>query len=106
MSLKTVKQYAEATADRAKQMRRKAKLTQAELSEQAGIPLSTYKRFEQKGLISFDGLIKVIIALRGEQCLDALFAPRANETEFSSLAEVEKALAATSKIPRSRGIKP
>ncbi len=102
MPLKNVRQYTEEIAHRAKQMRQQAKLTQAELSERAGLPLSTYKRFEQKGLISFDGLINVAIALHSEEGLDALFAPRANETEFTSLADVEKTLAATSASPRKR----
>lgn len=95
MSFKTVKQYAEEIARRAQQARAQAQLTQAQLSEQAGLPLSTYKRFEQKGLISFEGLIKVAIALRAEHDLDAFLAPRANETEFSSLEDVEKALGST-----------
>jgi transcriptional regulator with XRE-family HTH domain len=74
VQLKTVKEYSEEIAQRAKQVRQQAKLTQAELAEQAGLPLSTYKRFEQKGLIAFDSLIQVPIALRCEHSLDALFA--------------------------------
>lgn len=105
VQIKNVKQYAEETACRAKQMRQQAKLTQTELSEQAGLPLSTYKRFEQKGLISFDGLIQVAIALRSEQGLDGLFAPKINETEFTSLADVEKKLIAPSVNPQKRGLR-
>lgn len=102
MQFKTVKQYSEEIAHRAKKVRARAQLTQEELSEQAGIPLSTYKRFEQKGLISFEGLIKVAIALRVENDLDTLFAPRANETEFNSLEEVEKSLGAAAEKSRQR----
>jgi transcriptional regulator with XRE-family HTH domain len=102
MALKTVKQYSEEIAERAKNERQHAKLTQAQLSEHAGIPLSTYKRFEQRGLVSFEGLIKVAIALRLENSLDALFAPRANETEYTSLEDVEKALGSDAKRPRRR----
>ncbi len=96
MSLKTVKQLSEEIAQRAKSVRLKEKLTQGQLSERAGIPLSTYKRFEQKGLISFESLIKVAIALRVENALDSLFTLKVNETEFTSLAEVEKALSTSS----------
>lgn len=99
MSFKTLKQLSSETASRARQLRLKEKLTQEQLSERAGIPLSTYKRFEQKGLISFEGLIKVAIALRAEDGLEALFTPKANETEFGSLSDVEKALTPYPKKP-------
>lgn len=92
MSFKTVKELAQQVAQRARQARRQAQLTQEELAERADLPLSTYKRFEQKGLISFESLIKVAFALRAEDNLDALFAPRKNVSQFKSLAEVEKAL--------------
>lgn len=113
MGLKTVREYSGEIARRAKKLRRAAPLTQAQLAEHADIPLSTYKRFEQKGLISLEGLIKVAIALRVEDNLDALFAPNVNETEFTSLEEVERALGADtlktqnrrSKMESSREIK-
>ena len=99
MSFKTLNQLSTETASRARQLRLKEKLTQEQLSERAGMPLSTYKRFEQKGLISFEGLIKVAIALRAERGLEALFSPQPNETEFASLEEVEQTLTSSPKKP-------
>jgi len=44
--------------------RKKQKLQQKELSLKADIPLSTYKDFIYKKRISFENLLKLLIALR------------------------------------------
>jgi len=100
MEYNTVKQISESVAAQAKARRQEQRLTQEALSAHAGIPLSTYKRFEQKGLISFEGLIKVALALRLEDGLQALF--RSRKSEFQSLDEVEQAFAA----PKNRRQRP
>ena len=89
MSFKTIKQLSKETASRARQLRLREKLTQVQLSERAGITLSTYRRFEQKGLIPLEGLSKVAIALRAEDGLETLFTSKENETEFTSLENAE-----------------
>ena len=77
--------------------------TQEQLSDRADVPLSTYKRFEQKGLISLDGFIKVAIALGLEGGFKSLFVLSDSETEFESLDDVERAFAAPTKSqPRAR----
>jgi len=38
-------------------------LTQEGLSERSGVPLSTLRKFEQKGVISLDGFLKLQMAL-------------------------------------------
>jgi len=54
-------------AFRVKQRRMSMNLTQEDISLKAGIPVSTYRRFEQTGQISLSGLLKVAFAL---DCLD------------------------------------
>ena len=51
-------------------------LTQQQLSSKAGMSLASYKRFEQKGLVAFDSLIRVAIALGCEDDFGSLFAKR------------------------------
>ena len=61
-------------ASRAKKRRVSLRLTQAELAEKAGLPLATYRRFEQKAQINLIGLLQVAFALDCLQDFDALFA--------------------------------
>ncbi|NBB78268.1 MAG: helix-turn-helix domain-containing protein [Verrucomicrobia bacterium] len=90
-------------ANRLRECRVRQGLTQEQVSERADVPLSTYKRFEQKGLISLDGFIKVAIALGLEGALHSLFLPSESETEFESLDDVERAFASPKKVlPRAR----
>jgi transcriptional regulator with XRE-family HTH domain len=95
-----VKKISESVAAHAKARRQEQRFTQEQFSEHAGIPLSTYKRFEQKGLISFEGLIKVAMALRLEDGFQELF--RSMKSEFQSLDEVEKAFGAPTRRPTPR----
>ncbi len=60
-------------AERVKARRRELGLTQAELCERAGVTLSSFRRFEQSGLISLESLIRVAIALRQEEGFEELF---------------------------------
>lgn len=48
-------------------------LTQAGLAERSGVPLSTIRKFEQKGLISLESFLKLLMVLGGlEEMLAAL----------------------------------
>lgn len=58
---------------RIKQRRLEQRLTQEDLAKKAGIPLSTYRLFEQKGQISLSAFIQVVYALNGLQEVNALF---------------------------------
>lgn len=71
-------------ARRVKARRKELGLTQAQLAEKAGMSLASYKRFEQKGLISFQSLAAISIALRCENDFDNLFAKR----NYRSIEEV------------------
>lgn len=63
-------------------------LTQEGLSERSGVPLSTLRKFEQKGVISLDSFLKILSVVGGlEEMLDAL---KPKEQHFKSIDEVLK----------------
>ncbi len=48
-------------------------LTQEGLAERSGVPLATLRKFEQKGIISLEALIKMLIVTGGvEDLIDVL----------------------------------
>lgn len=73
-------------------------LTQEGLSERAGVPLSTLRKFEQKGVISLDSFLKILSVVGGlEEIVDAL---KPKEQHFKSIDEVLKS---EEKTTRKRG---
>jgi len=60
-------------AKRIKEVRKRRKLSQLELSEKSSVSYGTIKRFERSGKISFEALFKVAIALGVDNELDSLF---------------------------------
>lgn len=77
-----------AVAARVKQRRTTMRLTQAELAQKAGLPLATYRRFEQTGLISFAGLLQVAFALDSLSDFNVLFASQSWATMDDMLKQV------------------
>lgn len=73
---KTPGEIGTSVAVRVRARRKELGLTQKQLSGKAGMSLASYKRFEQKGLVAFDALIRIAIALGCEDDFDALFAKR------------------------------
>ena len=71
-------------AKRARARRKELGLTQSDLAEKAGVSLASYKRFEQKGLIAFQSLAAIAIALGCDSDFDGLFGRRA----YRSIDEV------------------
>ncbi len=69
---------------RVKKRRKEHGFTQAQLAKRAGMSLGSYKRFEQKGLIAFDSLVRIGVALGCEDDFDELFAKR----HYASIQEV------------------
>ncbi len=74
-------------ADRVRARRKELGLTQVQLAEKSGMSLASYKRFEQRGLISFQSLVNIAIALGCESDFDSLFSLQM----FRSIDEVIKA---------------
>lgn len=82
--LKLPVEAAKEVADREKILRKRKKLTQAELSARAGISLAALKKFEQTGEISFVSLLKIAVVLDELEAFDSIFARRG----YSSIQEV------------------
>lgn len=55
----TPKEVSEAIAQRHKLIRKKMRLSQAELAERSGVSLGSIKRFENTGKISLESLLKL-----------------------------------------------
>lgn len=86
---------ARALAERVKQRRLELSLTQEGLATKAGVPLSTYRRFERTGKISLEGLLYIAYALGALNDFDTVF----NEPKYTS---IDEALAAK-QMTRKRG---
>lgn len=74
-------------AQRVRARRKELGLTQVQLAQKAGMTFASYKRFEQKGLVSFQSLAAIAIALRCEEDFDALFARKAYKSIDDVIAE-------------------
>jgi transcriptional regulator with XRE-family HTH domain len=85
----------EAVGRRAKERRLALGLRQIDLATQAGIPLTTLKRFENHGDGSLETVARVAFALRAEREFAELFPPH----DSRSLDEV---LAANNRRQRAR----
>ena len=75
-----------------------SELTQEGLSERSGVPLATLRKFEQKGLISLESLLKLLLVVGGlEELTDALKPP------IPTYTSIEEVLKDNSKNTRKRG---
>lgn len=61
-------------------------ITRQRISELSGVPLSTVARFEQKGLIAFDSLVKLAMALGYAADIRSLF----GKAKFNTMAELDQ----------------
>ena len=82
----------------ARARRLQMELTQEGLAERSGVPLSTLRKFEQKGSISLEYFLKIQMVLGGLE--DILKATQIKEELFSSIDEV---LESDSHHTRKRG---
>lgn len=60
-------------------------ITRQRIAELAGVPLPTVARFEQKGQIGFEALVKLAMALGHTADVKGMFA----EAKFSTMAELD-----------------
>lgn len=60
-------------------------ITRQRMSELSGVPLSTLSRFEQKGLIAFESLVKLAMALGYTSEIKNLFAA----PKYSTMEELD-----------------
>jgi len=75
-------------ADYTRERRLLMELTQEGLAERSGVPLSTLRKFEQKGVISLESFIKLLWVLGGLEELLAVLKPK--KPDFSSIDDVLK----------------
>lgn len=73
MDLKIPAEIQEEIAGRVKKLRKRQQLTQAELAQKSGVSLASLKRFEQKGKIAFDSLLKIAYVLNVLEGFEELF---------------------------------
>jgi transcriptional regulator with XRE-family HTH domain len=87
-------------AENIREKRLSMELTQEGLSERSGVPLPTLRKFEQKGLISLESFLKILMVVGGtEEMISAL---KPQKQIFNSIDEVLKS---TDKTTRKRGRK-
>lgn len=75
-------------------------LTQEGLSERSGVPLATLRKFEQKGSISLESFLKLLMVIGGLEEIITVLKP--SKPNFTSIDEVLKD---TNSISRKRGSK-
>lgn len=83
-NVKTPREIEYDIAKMARLRRKEAKLTQEELSRKSGVSLGSLKRFETKGKISLESLIKIAFALGYEADFYKLFEQR----KYQSIEEI------------------
>ena len=87
-------------AENVRERRLLMELTQEGLSERSGVPLATLRKFEQKGAISLESLLKLLMVVGGlEEIIDVL---KPSKPNFTSIDEVLKD---RNSISRKRGRK-
>ena len=89
LSLITVPQAQEAIAANLRERRLAEGLTQRGLAVRSGVSLATLRKFEQRGKISLESMLRLAMALG---CLDDLVrATERKAPEFASIDEVVRA---------------
>lgn len=85
-------------ADNVRARRLAMELTQEGLAERAGVPLPTLRKFEQKGSVSLEAFLKLLMVVGGiDEIVTAL---KPSKPTFNSIDEVLKDTDSTS---RKRG---
>ena len=75
-------------AENVRKRRLQMDLTQEGLAERSGVPLSTLRKFEQKGNISLESFLKLLSVIGGlEEVINAL---KPNIPNFKSIDDVLK----------------
>ena len=85
--LKTPSEVANEIANKVKEKRLKLNISQRTLASKSGVSYSTLKKFEQKGQISLESLLKLAIALGDIDTFEHLFNSE-NNTLPTSLDEL------------------
>ena len=84
-TLDNVDDIARQIAENFRKRRVEKNITRQRISDLSGVPLSTVARFEQKGLIALDALIKLAMALGYSQDVRSLF----GVSKFNTMEELD-----------------
>lgn len=84
-TLYSVEDIAMTVAETFRKRRIEKNITRRRIAELAGVPLSTVARFEQKGLISLESLIKLAMALGYTAEVKGIF----STPKFDTIAELD-----------------
>ncbi len=96
LSLKSKNELFRELVERCRATRLRQNRTQKEAAERAGIPLSTYRRFEQSGQLSLERFVAVLHALNEVAAIEQLLAPPpVNDLNELDSAKPEKQRART-----------
>ncbi|MDO4877432.1 MAG: helix-turn-helix transcriptional regulator [Oscillospiraceae bacterium] len=82
--LKTPKEIGLEIAHNLKKLRKRRKLSQAELAERSNVSYGSLKRFEQTGKISLESLLKIAVVLGASEPFSDLFMT----TEITSIQQI------------------
>lgn len=75
-------------AENVRERRLLMELTQEGLAERSGVPLATLRKFEQKGTISLESLLKLLMVVGGLEEVIGILKP--SKPNFTSIDEVLK----------------
>lgn len=84
-TLDSADEMARQVAENFRQRRVEKNITRQKISELSGVPLSTVARFEQKGLIAFESLVKLAMALGYTSDMRNLF----GSAKFDTMEELD-----------------
>lgn len=87
ITMNTPDSEAQELAKRVKKRRLALRMTQSDLAQRAGMPLATYRRFEQTAQVSLRGLLSIASALNALEDFRTLFASNTWSTMDEMLAD-------------------
>lgn len=100
ISLITPSKTQKKLADNLRRRRLQTGLTQEGLSERSGVALPTLRKFEQKGVISLESFLKLLLVVGGLE--EVIEATKPAKPAFASIDDVLKK---DSKPERKRGVR-
>jgi len=100
LSLISIFQAEQKLAENVRERRLNLELTQLGLAERSGVPLATLRKFEQKGAISLESFLKLLMVVGGLEDIVEVLKP--SKFNFTSIDEIMKD---ANKVTRKRGRK-